>query len=553
MNSVRNVRAVTVIPATPDLFKPIKENGTRNKRVAAYARVSTELEEQQSSFDAQLDYYTKYIQTKEDWDFVEVYTDEGISATSTKKRDGFNRMIADALSGKIDLIVTKSISRFARNTVDTLTNVRLLKDKNVEIYFEKENIYTLDSKGELLIAIMSSLAQDESRNISENVTWGKRKCFSDGKISLPYKNFLGYEKGEDGLPKIIEEDAKVVRLIYKLFLEGFTPSSIAKQLMGQEILSPAGKRKWGVSTVISILTNEKYKGDAILQKKFTTDFLTKKLKVNEGEVPQYYVENSHPAIIPPETFGLVQEEFARRKSLGGYTTSYNCLSSRIVCGNCGSSYGSKVWHANSKYQRTVWQCNNKFKQKEKCQTPHLHEDTVKQLFVEVFNQMIKNKDAIIKNYRSIIKQLTDCQDLKDELIKVDDECNAIEIMVENFVGENTRVAMDQEEYKRRYNAYADNYEKLRNRHMELTAKINSQEARKNQIHAFLSTLAEQDQLLTEFDETLWRCTMTEMVVHSSDELTFRFKDGAEIKWPLSPKERMKKDGNKSRNQKNPQA
>ena len=276
MNGARNIRSVTVIPATPELFMQIDEKPSRKKRVAAYARVSTNLEEQQSSFEAQLDYYTKYIKGKEEWDFVEVYTDEGISATSTKKRDGFNRMIKDALDGKIDLIVTKSVSRFARNTVDTLTNVRLLKEKNIEIYFEKENIYTLDSKGELLIAIMSSLAQDESRSISENVTWGKRKSFSDGNISLPYKSFLGYVKGENGLPQIVEEEATTIRLIYKLFLEGHTPSSIAKQLMALKILSPTKRQKWPVSTVISILKNEKYKGDAILQKRYTTDFLTKK-------------------------------------------------------------------------------------------------------------------------------------------------------------------------------------------------------------------------------------------------------------------------------------
>lgn len=532
MNGARNVRSVTVIPATPELFMQIDENPSRKKRVAAYARVSTNLEEQQSSFEAQLDYYTKYIKGKEEWEFVEVYTDEGISATSTKKRDGFNRMIKDALDGKIDLIVTKSVSRFARNTVDTLTNVRLLKEKNIEIYFEKENIYTLDSKGELLIAIMSSLAQDESRSISENVTWGKRKSFSDGNISLPYKSFLGYVKGENGLPQIVEEEATTIRLIYKLFLEGHTPSSIAKQLMSLNILSPTKRQKWPVSTVISILKNEKYKGDAILQKRYTTDFLTKKTKTNEGEVPQYYVENSHPAIIPPETFGLVQEEFARRKSKGGYTACQSCFSSRIICGDCGSAYGSKVWHSGSKYQHTIWQCNNKFKEKDKCSTPHLYDETIKKLFVEVMNHIIENKTEIFENYRLMIEKLTDCQNLEEELKKVDEECSSIEMMVDAFVSENTRVAMDQEEYQRRYNTYAESYDKLRNRHMALTEEIRKREAQKNQIHDFLGILEKRDQLLTEFDETLWRRTILEMVVLSKDEVNFRFKDGAEIKWPM---------------------
>jgi site-specific DNA recombinase len=182
--------------------------------------VSTDTAEQLTSYEAQVDYYTKNIKSNSEWDFIKVYTDEGISATSTKNREGFKHMVDDAVAGKIDLILTKSVSRFARNTVDTLTNVRKLKEKGVEVYFEKENIYTLDSKGELLISIMSSLAQEESRSISENVSWGQRKRFADGKVSLPYKQFLGYEKGEDGIPKIVESEAKVVRLIYKLFLEG---------------------------------------------------------------------------------------------------------------------------------------------------------------------------------------------------------------------------------------------------------------------------------------------------------------------------------------------
>lgn len=306
-------RRVTMIPAVETFATVSSEGNLRLKRVAAYARVSTENEEQLSSYEAQVDYYTRYIKSDNQWKFIEVYADEGISATSTKKRDGFNRMIKDALAGNIDLIITKSVSRFARNTVDTLTTVRKLKDKGVEVYFEKENIYTLDSKGELLITIMSSLAQEESRSISENVTWGQRKMFADRKVRLPYKQFLGYEKGEGGLPKIVESEAKTVRLIYKLFLEGKATSWIAKHLSEISIPSPSGKEIWQESTVRSILKNEKYKGDAILQKSFTVDFLTKKKKVNEGEVPQYYVENSHQGIITTEVFDLVQDEFEKRK------------------------------------------------------------------------------------------------------------------------------------------------------------------------------------------------------------------------------------------------
>lgn len=274
---------VTVIPAKKDRL-PINvlSNEARKLRVAAYARVSTNNEEQLTSYEAQVDYYTRYIQSKDEWQFVEVYTDEGISATNTKKRDGFNRMVADALAGKIDLIITKSISRFARNTVDTLTTVRKLKEKGIEVFFEKENIRTLDGKGELLITIMSSLAQEESRSISENVTWGQRKRFADGKVSLPYRRFLGYEKGRTGCPVIVESEAVIIRLIYRLFLYGKSPSAIATYLTDEGIPTPGGKKVWRAKVVESILTNEKYKGDALLPEEIHGGFPHQKAKGQRG-------------------------------------------------------------------------------------------------------------------------------------------------------------------------------------------------------------------------------------------------------------------------------
>ena len=336
---------VTVIPATRSLHSKLPINTRARRRVAGYARVSTDSEEQLTSYEAQVDYYTKYIRSNPDWEFVDVYTDEGISAVSTRGREGFNRMIEDALAGRIDLIVTKSVSRFARNTVDSLTAVRKLKEHGTEVYFEKEGIYTFDSKGELLITIMSSLAQEESRSISENVTWGQRKRFADGKVTLPYSSFLGYCKGPDGLPEIVPEEAETVREIYRLFIQGKTVNWIANHLTAKGIPTPRGKSKWQTSTIESILTNEKYKGSAILQKKFTVDFLSKKMKVNEGEVPQYIVEQSHPAIIDPEQWQKVQDEMAVRKAKGRHHNSLSPFSAKLVCGDCGEYYGSKVWHS----------------------------------------------------------------------------------------------------------------------------------------------------------------------------------------------------------------
>ncbi|MCD8354780.1 MAG: recombinase family protein, partial [Clostridiales bacterium] len=260
---------VITIPATKNKHTAAPISAVKKRKVAAYARVSTDHEEQLTSYEAQVDYYTNYINGRDDWEFVSVYADEGITGCNTKARDGFNTMVSDALAGKIDLIVTKSVSRFARNTVDSLSTIRKLKEKGVEVYFEKEQIWTFDGKGELLLTIMSSLAQEESRSISENTTWGQRKRFSDGKVSVPYGRFLGYEKGPDGKMVVNEEQAAVVRRIYGLFLQGHSPYSIAKQLTAEGVPTPGGKKVWGSAVINSILTNEKYKGDALLQKVFT--------------------------------------------------------------------------------------------------------------------------------------------------------------------------------------------------------------------------------------------------------------------------------------------
>lgn len=308
---------ITAIPATKPLHATQATiSGQQMRRVAGYARVSTDDDDQANSYEAQVDYYERYIKNHDGWQYVAIYTDDGISGTSTKHRDGFNQMIADALAGKIDLIVTKSVSRFARNTVDSLTTVRKLKDKGVEVFFEKENIWTLDSKGELLITIMSSLAQEESRSISENVTWGHRKRFQDGKVYMPFKHFLGYDRGENGEPVINPEQAEIVRRIYRQYLEGMSIPQIAASLDADGIPTPMRRSKWSHSTIHSILTNEKYKGDALLQKPFTVDFLNKQCKINEGEVPQYYVTGSHPAIIDPETWELVRYELSKNQDSG---------------------------------------------------------------------------------------------------------------------------------------------------------------------------------------------------------------------------------------------
>ena len=275
----------------------------------------------------------------------------------------------------------------------------------------KENIWTFDSKGELLLTIMSSLAQEESRSISENVTWGHWKRFADGKVSLAYSRFLGYDKGPDGTLVVNQEQAKTVKLIYKLFLDGLTMHTIADELTKRGIKTPGGKDKWSQSTVKSILTNEKYKGDALLQKSYTVDFLTKKHKTNEGEVPQYYVEDNHEAIIEPQIFELVQAEISRRNKGKERYSGISIFSTKVQCAECGGWYGSKVWHSNDKYRRIIYQCNNKFRKKTGCQTPHLTEYEIKEYFIKAMNRLITDKKEVIANVELIRQILTDNGDL----------------------------------------------------------------------------------------------------------------------------------------------
>lgn len=524
---------VIMIPATVSRYTATPINIRKKRRVAGYARVSTDHEEQQTSYEAQVDYYTNYIKGREDWEFVSVYTDEGISATSTTKRDGFNRMVADALDGRIDLIITKSVSRFARNTVDSLTTIRKLKEHKVECYFEKENIWTFDGKGELLLTIMSSLAQEESRSISENVTWGQRKRFADGKVTVPFKRFLGYDRGADGNLVINEEQAAVVRRIYGMFLQGRSPFAIAKKLTEEGIPTPGGKTNWSGSTVRSILTNEKYKGDALLQKVYTVDFLSKKKKVNQGEVPQYYVEHNHDAIIEPAVFEAVQKQMDVRQTGRNRQSSAGVFSGKIKCGDCGSWYGSKVWHSNSKYRRVVWQCNHKFDGGKKCCTPHLDEETIKGFFVKVVNILTMERDEIAANFHAIKERLFDTAELEAEQLRLQEERNVVAELIRQCVRENAYAALEQMEcqakYQAKYDGMAERFEWTKARLDEVSSVIRSKQAKKEQIERFLAELEGQDGVVTEFDEEQWYSMVDFVTVFDKEDIRFTFKDGTEIK------------------------
>ena len=516
-------KKVTKIPATLNRFTKIPVYEKTKRKVAGYARVSTGNEEQQTSYEAQLDYYKSYITSRSDWEFVGMYSDEGITATNTKHREGFNTMVKDALAGKINLIVTKSISRFARNTVDSLTTVRKLKEKGVEIYFEKENIWTLDSKGELLITIMSSLAQEESRSISENTAWGVRKSFADGKVSLQYNRFLGYDKGF----AINKEQAETVRLIYKLFLSGLSCYAIKKELERRGRLTALGGKSWFVGTIKRILTNVKYKGDALLQKEFTVDFLQKKRKKNEGELPQYYIEGHHEPIIPPKTFALVQAEIERREKFSRRYSGVSIFSSKIKCGECGSWYGAKVWHSNEKYRKKVYRCNHKYRYDKWCSTPAVTEEEIKKWFLKALDSMLTEKEEVICNL-NMLRRKTELTDLIAEQEKVRDEIARLDEDLRKMIADNASVAQSQDEYDRNYAALYGQYEQKLVRADEIAAEIKEQEVLGLKIDGFIEEFSNLEAGNSEFDENLWAGIVDYLTVYTKDKVVIKFVGGIEI-------------------------
>ena len=361
----QTVRKVTVIPPIAEMQGESRID-MRPKRVAAYCRVSTDREEQEHSFETQKAMYTEMIMMKPTWQMAGIYADEGITGTVAKKRPGFMKMIEDCRKGKIDMIVTKSVSRFSRNNLDCLMYVRELKQLGIPIIFEKEGINTIQVSSELLLTLFGALSQAESESISMNVKLGIRQSLKNGNVRFSYKTFLGYRKGVDGQPEIVPEQADIVRRIYNDFLAGATYLEIAKRLTEENVPTMGGGNRWFSERIKSILKNEKYKGDALLQKTYITDPISKRVKKNNGELPMYYVENSHPAIIERRIFDRVQEEIARRAGkkkvkqtgtkteLGRYSGKY-ALTELLYCGECGTPYRRCTWSRNGK-KKIVWRC-----------------------------------------------------------------------------------------------------------------------------------------------------------------------------------------------------
>ena len=399
------MRKITEIPAT--IFKQSKD-ANRQYKVAAYCRVSTDKEEQENSLENQITYYKNKIENTPNWSLVDIFSDFGISGMSDKNRMEFQRMMYMCDKGKIDLIITKSISRFARNTVDCLNSVRKLKANNIGVIFEKEGINTLDAVSETFLTWFSAFAQAESESLSQNVTRGKRMGYKEGKFSFP-ACIYGYDKGDGTTPIIIPEQAAIVRKIFHMYLEGSSIRGIKKWLNDNKIETAKGMGEWCESTVSGILRNEKYKGDVLLQKSYTVDYLTKTIARNKGEVTQYYVENNHEGIVSREIFDMVQDEMKRRASLyssktpSKYSSKY-ALTGKVICGECGAKYRRVTWSRNGK-KKIVWRCTERLANGiMNCKnSPTILEEDLHNAIIDSLKEILPKFDDIAKKVENEIE------------------------------------------------------------------------------------------------------------------------------------------------------
>ncbi len=409
-----SARRVTVIPAAPEFVQ--KDIRKQRLRVAPYCRVSTDSEEQLNSYAAQIEYYTAKITENPDWTMVKMYADEGITGTSMRKRKEFLKMIEDCKKGRIDLVIVKSVSRFARNTLEGIQIVRELRRLGIGVFFEKENTNTLYMDNEMILTFFFSQAQAESESLSSNVRWGHRKNFRDGKVYYQYKSFLGYRRGPDGQPEIDEEQAAIVRRIFARYLMGSSVKDICRELEADGIRTVRGCETWSDSTVRSMLQNEKYIGDALLQKTYIEDIFSRRTKRNCGQLAKYYVHDCHPAIIDRETFQKVQEEMARRGSIrkrsaktkteqGHYSGKY-ALSELLVCGECGSAYRRQVYVSKGE-NVYVWRCLNRLTSgKRICQhSPTFREADLQAAVVAAMNRIVPEEVARSQLRESIVLSL----------------------------------------------------------------------------------------------------------------------------------------------------
>lgn len=539
--TIQAPKKVTIIPPKPE-YSGDNRIDIRPKRVAAYCRVSTDKEQQEHSFETQKEMYTEMIMMKPNWQMAGIYADEGITGTIAKKRPDFMRMIGDCRKGKIDIIITKSVSRFSRNNLDCLLYVRELKELGIPIIFEKEGINTLQVSSELLITLFSGLSQAESESISMNVKIGKRQSLKNGNVPFCYKSFLGYKKGADGNPEIVPDEAKVIKRIYTEYLAGNSLINIAKSLTIDGIHTPRGKTQWTSKVVLSILTNEKYKGDALLQKTYITDCISKKTKKNNGELPMYYVENNHPAIIERSMFDRVQEEISRRNSkrkvkqkgtkteLGKYSSKY-ALSELLFCGNCGTPYRRVTWNIRG-MKKVVWRCISRLDYGTKyCKdSPSLEESALHNAIAETITDKAKSEGADVSRIQSHIKMYQAQQDTSSILAKKN-RLKEINQKIEELTSMDNEAAQNGDFDEQFDNLFSEMYA-LKDELVEIEkqqARLAKSSDTLNEVAVIIEGLKNHP---VEYNDQAVRQLISCIKVISADQIEIQFKDGTMIKAEL---------------------
>ncbi|MEL5899270.1 recombinase family protein [Clostridium sporogenes] len=538
-------KTVAIIPPQMKYDRQLRVE-QKTLRVAAYCRVSTLLEQQEGSYEAQVDYYTNKINSNPNWKCAGKFADDGKSATQTSKREDFNAMVDACMNGKIDLVLTKSVSRFARNTVDALQNIRKLKEKNVPVIFEKEGINTMESGGELLITILSSQAQEESRNISENTRWGLTRRFENGIISVNHKKFLGYTKDENGNLVIVPEEAVIVKRIFREYLEGSSIVQICKGLEKDGIKTVTGLDKWHPGTINKMLSNEKFCGDARMQKTYTVDFLTKKRVKNDGYVRQYYIEDNHEAIIPKELFHQVQAEKARRANLNKaavtrkknkelkekskYSSKY-ILTDLMVCAECGHAYRRQIW---SKYgeKSAVWRCEDRLKQgkKSRCQnSPTLKEEQLHDAIMKAINNVVENTGEFIGTFRENVIRVIGNYSIQGVTTEYDEQIEKLQHQMLTLIENNAKQGVVSEEFDEEYKKLSEQINELK------TAKIRIVQAQKDaenyiqRVEALDKTIGNVNPQVREFDQDLVKRLISSIRVHKGIKLEIQFHSGIVVK------------------------
>ena len=536
---------MTTSPSKLIVIPPVRETvqsqaEKKQLRVAAYCRVSTDDEEQLTSYEAQVSYYTDKITSNPDWVMADVFADEGKTGTSVKSRKDFQRMIRQCRRGKIDLILTKSLSRFARNTLDTVKYTRELRQLGIPVIFEKENLNSISWESEFLLTLYGAFAQSESESISKNVSWGKRQAMKEGKVTIQYKHLLGYIRGADGKPEIVPDQAEIILFIFKRYLAGDTLRAIKAQLEAEQVPYITGEVAWNLSTLQSILQNEKYCGDVIMQKTFRKDCISKETVVNTGQLPKYWTQNHHEAIVSREIFDAVQEETARRKAMASGTkksaptglgkySSKHALTGLLICGECGTPYRRVVWSQKG-MKRPVWRCVNRLDHgKTLCKhSPTLDEKSLQEAVLAAVNILMSRKDELSNGVVS--EMIQELAPVPGEVLSLADIERAIGDLARRF--DQLMDETDGEEsIQRNLDHFREISEQLaalkeRKAHVLGVQAENELMAKRLQRAAAIMEAAPAE--VTEWNESIVHQLVEEVKVLSKDEIKVTFRDGITI-------------------------